>query len=181
MNNKLLVGRAVLLGDEKAFGKLVELYQSSIRRFLQNLTNGNEELSKDLAQETFIKAWLKISTFRATAKFSTWLYRIAYNTFYDSARSRKEVSNIDGEDMKEIAAAGNKDKDMSIDIMRALAALKIEERTAILLFYMEDMPVNKISKIMNCPAGTVKSHLSRGRGKLAGYLEKNGYGNDYTI
>ena len=70
-NDALLVSRAALLGDKGAFCRLVETYQSPIRRFLFNLTEGDEELSKDLAQEVFIKAWLNIGSFRAAAKFST--------------------------------------------------------------------------------------------------------------
>jgi RNA polymerase sigma-70 factor (ECF subfamily) len=53
--------------------------------------------------------------------------------------------------------------------------LKPEERTAVMLFYMEDHPVEKIAKIMDCPTGTIKSHLSRGREKLAEYFKNTGY------
>ena len=91
-NEALLVSRAALSGDRNAFNRLVELYQSPIRRFFFNLTGGDEELSKDLAQETFIKAWLNIGSFRAAANFSTWLFRIAYNTFYDYVRAKKPVA-----------------------------------------------------------------------------------------
>jgi RNA polymerase sigma-70 factor (ECF subfamily) len=58
MNDTLLVSRAALFGDRNAFNRLVELYQSPLRRFFFNLT-GDEELSKDLSQETFVKAWLR--------------------------------------------------------------------------------------------------------------------------
>jgi RNA polymerase sigma-70 factor (ECF subfamily) len=75
------------------FSQLVEAYQSPIWRFFFNLT-GDEELSKDLAQDTFLKAWLNIGSFHAAAKFSTWLYRIAYNIFYDHTRVRKPVVSV---------------------------------------------------------------------------------------
>ena len=171
-NDTLLVSRAALLGDEGAFCRLVEAYQSSIRRFLLNLTNGDEELSKDLAQETFIKAWLNISSFRAAAKFSTWLFRIAYNVFYDHARSAKQTCNID--EVQEFSVS-LPDADRQIDFARALGTLKNDERTAMLLFYMEDMSVEKIASVMNCPKGTIKSHLSRGKQKLSEYLTHSGY------
>jgi len=172
MNDVLLVSRVTLLGDRKAFSQLVEAYQSPIRRFFFNLTGGDEELSKDLAQDTFIKAWLNIGSFRATAKFSTWLYRIAYNTFNDYARTRKSVASIDVETINDSMVAHTPDMDSKIDFSLALKVLKEEERAAMLLFYMEDQTINKISKIMNCPAGTVKSHLHRGKKKLAEYLKK---------
>ena len=169
-NDALLVSRVVLTGDRKAFGQLVEAYQSPIRRFFFNLTGGDEELSKDLAQDTFIKAWLNIGSFRAVAKFSTWLYRIAYNIFYDYVRERKPVADVDVEMLRDKMTADTPDSDIGLDFERALRILKEDERTAMLLFYMEDQTIARISTIMNCPAGTVKSHLHRGKERLAKYF-----------
>ena len=171
-NDALLVSRVSLLGDRKAFSQLVEAYQSPIRRFFFNLTGGDEEMSKDLAQDTFIKAWLNIGSFRAAAKFSTWLYRIAYNIFYDYTRTRKPSVDVDVEILSERIIADNMpDIDFGIDFVQALKFLKEDERTAMLLFYMEDQTIAKISKIMDCPPGTIKSHLRRGKEKLAKYLK----------
>jgi RNA polymerase sigma-70 factor (ECF subfamily) len=172
INDTLLVSKAALLGDKDAFCKLVEAYQSPIRRFLLNLTDGDEELSKDLAQEAFVKAWLNINSFRAAAKFSTWLFRIAYNVFYDHARSSKQTIDID--EAKQLTACVP-NTDRQIDFARALNILKEDERTAMLLFYMEDMSVEKIANIMSCPSGTIKSHLFRGKQKLSEYLKHSGY------
>jgi len=172
-NDALLVSRAALLGDRKAFSRLVEAYQSPIRRFFFNLTGGDEELSKDLAQDTFVKAWLNISSFRAASKFSTWLYRIAYNIFYDYKRSYKPKADMDVEKVAFQVSTDMLHIDFSIDFAKALTILKEEERTAMLLFYMEDQPIDKISKIMNCPAGTIKSHLHRGKEKLATYFRSD--------
>ena len=169
-NDALLVSRAALLGDRKAFGQLVEAYQSPIRRFFFNLTGGDEELSKDLAQDAFVKAWLNIGSFRAAAKFSTWLYRIAYNIFYDYKRAYKPKADIDPEIFADKMSADTPDMDFGIDFAQALTILNEDERTAMLLFYMEDQTVDKISKIMNCPSGTIKSHLHRGKEKMKKYF-----------
>ena len=169
-NEALLVSRAALLGDRNAFNRLVELYQSPVWRFFFNLTDRDEELSKDLAQETFIKAWLNIGSFRAAANFSTWLYRIAYNTFYDYVRAKKPVGETEIEKLNSMIA-DTPDKDFGMDFEQALKILKEDERAAMLLFYMEDQTIDKISKIMNCPAGTIKSHLHRGKEKLAKYFK----------
>jgi len=163
------VWRAALLGDREAFGRLVEAYQSPVRRLLFNLTGGDEELSKDLAQDTFLKAWQGIGSFRAAAKFSTWLYRIACNTFYDHARSVKQGAAEAG--AADRLAAEVPDSDPGLDLARALTVLKPRERTAVLLYYMEDQPVGRIAAIMRAPTGTVKSHLHRGREKLAAYFK----------
>ena len=170
-NDALLVSRVALLGDRKAFSQLVEAYQSPIRRFFFNLTGGDEELSKDLAQDTFIKVWLNIGSFRAAAKFSTWLYRIAYNTYFDYARAKKPSADVDVEMLCNQMTADTPDTDFGIDFVQALKVLKEDERTAMLLFYMEDKTIAKISKIVNCPAGTIKSHLHRGKEKLAKFFK----------
>ncbi len=174
-NDALLVSRVALLGDRNAFNQLVVVYQSPMRRFFFNLTGGDEELSKDLSQDTFVKAWLNISSFRAAAKFSTWLYRIAYNTFYDYIRAKKPASRVDVEIIGDRMVTDSPDSDRSMDFAQALTVLKEDERTAMLLFYMEDQPVDKISQIMNCPAGTIKSHLFRGKEKLSVYFKNSGY------
>jgi RNA polymerase sigma-70 factor (ECF subfamily) len=174
MNETLLVSRAALLGDKDAFGRLVTLYQSPVRRFFFNLTNGDEKHSKDLAQETFIKAWLHIGSFRAAAMFSTWLYRIAYNVFCDDCRNRNWTSDLEelavAEAYNNVSAA-----DLKMDLRQCLAQLKADERTVLTLFYIEDLSIARIAAIMNCPTGTVKSHLHRGRENLAMYLKKYGY------
>ncbi|MDR0566284.1 MAG: sigma-70 family RNA polymerase sigma factor [Prevotellaceae bacterium] len=167
-----LVARAALLGDRRAFGLLVEAYRSPVQRFLRNLC-GDEELSKDLAQETFIKAWLGIGSFRAAAKFSTWLFRIACNTFYDAARTRKPAATLDDDAL--LLPAGAPNPDQRIDFARSMEALKGDEKTAMLLFYMEDFPVKKIAQVMGCPVGTVKSLLFRGKEKLSAYFKNSGY------
>ena len=175
-NNAWFVSRAALLGDRNAFSQLVEAHQSPIRRFFFNLTGGDRELSKDLAQDTFVKAWISIGSFRATAKFSTWLYRIAYNVFYDYKRTHKTEEGIDMEALGYKMTTDTPNRDFDIDFARALSILKEEERAAMLLFYMEDLTISKISKIMNCPAGTIKSHLHRGKEKLAKYFKSENNG-----
>ena len=89
---------------------------------------------------------------------------------YDHARSRKPITNVDVEMVGDRMTADTPDSDFGIDFAEALKILKEEERTAVLLYYMEDHPIDKISKIMGCPSGTVKSHLHRGKEKLAKYF-----------
>ena len=83
LNDISLVAQVVVFKNTRAFDQLVKEYQSPIRRFFLNLTCGDSELSDDLAQDTFIKAYTNIASFRNLSSFSTWLYRIAYNVFYD--------------------------------------------------------------------------------------------------
>lgn len=78
-----LVARATAFGDKRAFDTLVRRHQSAVRRFFLHQTFGDTQLSDDLAQDTFIKAWTSFSKFKGLSGFSTWLYRIACNVLYD--------------------------------------------------------------------------------------------------
>ena len=86
-----LIARAVVQDDRHAFGELVRRHQSVVRSTLRRLTGGNVALADDLAQETFLLAYRNLTSFRQEAKFSTWLYRIAYNVFLADARKIKEL------------------------------------------------------------------------------------------
>lgn len=172
------VTQVTLLGDKSAFDKLTCKYQSSIRRFFMNLTMGDVPLSDDLAQETFIKAYLHLNSFRGISGFSTWLYRIAYNVFYDSVRSKKQYADLDLYEIDHLHHSHNEFSAEKTDIYNALQILKTEEKTAVLLFYMEDKTHVEISRIMNCPLGTVKTHLLKAKEKLSKFLIKEGYGKD---
>ena len=176
LNDIALVTQVVVFRNTRAFDQLVRKYQSPVRRFFLNLTCGDRELSDDLAQETFLKAYTNIASFKNLSSFSTWLYRIAYNEFYDYLRSRKETDDLDTLQVDAQYSVRQEDIGQKMDLYRALAMLKDIERTCITLFYMEDQSIEKISGITGCPTGTVKSHLSRAKDKMAAYLKKNGYG-----
>lgn len=175
LNDISLVAQVVVLKNTKAFDQLVRKYQSPIRRFFLNLTCGDSELSDDLAQDTFIKAYTNMASFKNLSSFSTWLYRIAYNVFYDYIRNRKETMDLDAREVDANSSTEQVNVGAKMDVYQSLKTLKEMERTCITLFYMEDISIEKIAGITGCPAGTVKSHLSRGKEKLATYLKQNGY------
>ena len=191
LNDITLVTQVAVFHNKRAFDQLVREYQSPIRRFFLSQTGGNSQLSDDLAQETFIKAYTSISQFRGTSSFLTWLTRIAYNVHYDYKRKMK---NQESEELRvkseEFAAAlvscasgspvGNSSlftlhSSLKIDLHQALATLRDEERTCITLQLIEGYAINEISDITHLPQNTVKSHLKRGKEKLANYLRENGY------
>jgi RNA polymerase sigma-70 factor (ECF subfamily) len=170
-----LVAQVALFDNKKAFDQLVKKYQSAIRRFFLNHTCGDAELSDDLAQETFIKAYTNIKSFKNLSNFATWLFRIAYNVFYDYLRSRKDTTSLECSEVDRLRQTEQTELGKHESLYLALATLKEMERTCITLFYMEDMSIDKIADVTGCPQGTVKSHLSRAKGKLATYLKTNGY------
>ena len=169
-----LVTQVAVFQNKKAFDQLVRKYQSPVRRFFLNQTLGDEMLSDDLAQETFIKAYVNITKFRGMSSFSTWLMRIAYNVFYDDARARKQTEDIDtSAAVKKSSSSG--DSNLKMDIYAALALLRPGERECITLQLIDGYPIDEISKITGIPENTVKSHLRRGKDKMANYLRQNGY------
>ena len=163
LNDISLVAQVIVFRNTKAFDLLVQKYQSAIRRFFLNQTCGDSQLSDDLAQDTFIKAYTNISSFKNLSSFSTWLYRIAYNVFYDYIRSDKDVGELETREVDRRYCNEQVNVGQKMDIHRALSQLKETERTCITLFYMEDLSIDKISCITGLATGTIKSHLSRGK------------------
>jgi RNA polymerase sigma-70 factor (ECF subfamily) len=146
-----------------------------VRRFFLNQTLGDEQLSDDLAQDTFIKAYVNITKFKGLSSFSTWLMRIAYNVFYDDVRARKQTEDVDTSISALRQTSSNGDSNLKMDIYAALALLKPDERTCITLQLIDGYPIEQISKITGIPDNTVKSHLRRGKEKMTIYLKQNGY------
>ena len=172
-----LISQVLIFGNRRAFDSLVQKYQAPVRRILLNLTAGDETLSDDLAQETFIKAYTALDTYKNRSNFGTWLYRIAYNVFYDYIRSRKETCLIDevSSEVDLIYSQEPTDNSITADINKAMRLLRPDERTCVTLHLMEDLTIDKIVEITGMPEGTVKSHIARGKEKLVTYLKKNGY------
>lgn len=175
MNDITLVTQVVVFGNKRAFDALLRKYQSQVRRFLFGLTVGDSQLADDLAQETFIKAYMNIGKFRGLSSFSTWIMRIAYNTHYDYRRTHHQTEDADTPAVAARSGGTTADCALGIDILKALATLKPEERTCITLQLIEGQPIDKIASITGMTSGTVKSHLHRGKEKLTTYLKNNGY------
>lgn len=140
--------------------------QESLRRFLLPLCGGDAYTADDIAQDATVKAWVAMDKFRGRSKLSTWLFRIAYNTWCD----RKYDSR--GESIESSGALSVSDRSSADDrfkyerLHHAIDGLKPKEKAAILLFYMEDKDIKEIASIMDVPTGTVTSLLSRGRENL---------------
>ena len=175
LNDIALVTQVAVFHNKRAFDQLVRKYQSPVRRFFLNQTLGDEQLSDDLAQDTFIKAYVNITKFKGLSSFSTWLMRIAYNVFYDDVRARKQTEDVDTSISALRQTSSNGDSNLKMDIYAALALLKPDERTCITLQLIDGYPIEQISKITGIPDNTVKSHLRRGKEKMTLYLKENGY------
>jgi RNA polymerase sigma-70 factor (ECF subfamily) len=173
-----LIARVVVRDDRHAFSELVRRHQSAVRTTLRRLTAGNHALADDLAQETFMLAFRNLGSFRQEAKFSTWLYRIATNAYLADARKRKEellgdrdadLADDEGGDAPD-EASGAPDParaaTLSMDMNRAMAVLSEAERAAIVQCYHNDLSHEEAAQVLDCPVGTVKTHILRAKQKL---------------
>jgi|SRR5450755_1723164 DNA-directed RNA polymerase specialized sigma24 family protein len=106
VSDSQLIARIVVSDDRHAFSELVRRHQSSVRATLRKLAGGNAALADDLAQEAFLLAYRNLKSFRQDAKFSTWLYRIAYNVFLADARKIKELPMPEDMDVDVLSPAG---------------------------------------------------------------------------
>lgn len=168
-----LIAQCIAGDNRNAFGQLVIAYEQGLRRFLFNLT-GDEALTDDLAQDTFLKAYLAIRSFQGISRFKTWLYRIGYNEFLTHRRSQHISTDEIPPDTDSTNPSSATDARLTIE--QCLAQLPEAERTVIMLFYLEDMPIKKIVKITGMPDGSVKSYLHRAKSRMRQFLK-----NDETI
>lgn len=169
-SDALLVARVVTDDDRTAFELLVRRYQSPLRNFLRRLTHTDLERADDLAQETFLKLYTSIDTYKGTARFSTWLYRIAYNTFLNDQRKRVPQTQFD-ERRHSAATDTTLAASEKADIDGALEHLTDRQRAVFDLHYKKDMTHEEVADVLELPLGTVKSDLTRGRDKLKEILE----------
>lgn len=166
-----LIAQCAAADNRRAFGKLVEVYQDSLRRYLYSLTDGDAALTDDLAQDTFIKAYESIRSFKCLSGFGTWIYRIAYNEYISWKRTCHPM--VDESYIPENSSVkGQISADIRHDIGVALNSLPDIERSLVLLFYLEDKKIKEIVKITGLPEGTVKVYLSRARQKMFNQLNE---------
>ena len=163
---------------KEQFIEMIALEQESLRRFLRGLCSGDGFRADDLAQEALLKAYLSFERFEGRSRFSTWLFRIAFNCWYDSQkRVGKESEWLSLEERPPEwppADAAESEIDRSHEyqqLHQAIGNLPLQEQTVILLYYMEEKSIKEIEIITGMPSGTVRSHLSRGRRHLKEYLD----------
>ncbi|MFA0735623.1 MAG: hypothetical protein OGMRLDGQ_002123 [Candidatus Fervidibacter sp.] len=160
--DKWLVQR-ILSGDKAAGEQFVIEHYEAIFRFLRNLT-GNKEDAEDLTQQTFLRAWEALPSFRGDSSLSTWLHSIAYREYTHWLRSRREFVPLDEiVDMPDEQANQNLE---AVLLRWAIYRLDPEHREVFVLYYVQGFSVSEIAKIIGVPAGTVKSRLFFARQKL---------------
>lgn len=185
LENRLI--KRVLKGDTEAFSALVTEYQSPVYNLALRML-GNREDAEDIAQESFIKAYNSLSSFKGTASFQSWLLRIVTNTCLDELRkskNRRTVSlSVENEDeqTEELDIADTSlspdallDRKLTAEsVQRGIKELSPEFRAVLLLREINGLSYDEIGKTLGLEAGTVKSRIARARKKLCEFLIRDG-------
>lgn len=137
-----------------------------VRAQLRRLLRGDDAAADDLAQETFLLAWRKLDQFRGEAKFSTWLYRIAYSCFLQAIRKTPQaVNDADQRELEQLPAR-SQTVDLQMDLDRAMRCLSIAEQNVLLHCVQLGLSHDEAAYVLALPLGTVKTHATRGKAKL---------------
>ena len=172
-------------GDKRAFDLLVLKYQQKVHSIVGRFVRDTDEVA-DVVQESFIKAYRAIPNFRGDSQFYTWLYRIAVNTAknYLVSRSRRPpASDVDVADaeyysgsdyLKDLGTPENNlfRDELETVIVKAIADLPEDLRTAVTLREYEGLSYEGISDIMDCPVGTIRSRIFRAREAIDAHVLK---------
>jgi RNA polymerase sigma-70 factor, ECF subfamily len=156
-------------GSERAFNVLIDRHQQAVRGFLRRLLADASD-ADDLAQETFMVAWTRPGSYRGDASVRSWLCAIAWRKARDAQRAwfrRRAREARWAADVEQIAAAPSPESAL---VFRALAALPIEQRAAVVLCVIQNFSHAEAAAILGAPLGTVKSHVARGKARLLAAL-----------
>jgi RNA polymerase sigma-70 factor (ECF subfamily) len=170
-------------GEEAADRELIRRYERPIFSLLFRMVR-DRELAEDLAQETFVKALNAIESYRPEFKFSSWIFKIANNAAIDHLRRRElDTLSLDGSphaetpeaieatalqigDRQETPLDAVESKELGGAIEAAIARLRPEYRSCILLRHVEGRAYEEIAEILSLPLGTVKTYIHRARNEL---------------
>ena len=155
--------------DRESFVAQVTELQETLYRTARSILR-NEQDAQDAVQEAVTQAFARLHTLRDPAKFKPWLLRILVNTCYDACRRRRSTVYLEA--VEETLAAPQSDCEERMSLWSAVMRLPEEQKAVVTLFYYEDLPIRAISEVLGVTQGTVKTRLSRARGRLRQMLDQ---------
>lgn len=169
-------------GDQDAFSQLVQCYQRRVFNLVFRMLQNYEEAS-EVTQEAFLAAWQGLPAFRGEARFSTWLYRIAYNCALKQLEIRKRDQALQmGLQAEQMLASADPRNDLleALDnqkmIQEQISQLPPKYRIVLILRHLQDMTYEEMAEVLTMPIGTIKTHLFRARNLLKERLQTFEYG-----
>ena len=164
-------------GDRNAFGELVHLHAPGVRNIIYRMC-GDVQVAEDAAQETFIRAWLHLASYRPKQSLRNWLYRIGVNAATDMLRKQKRIVPEDMENLHLMDSQPgpeglfSQNERMTL-VQEAVLALPDASRAVLVLREYEGLSYHEIADALDIPVGTVMSRLSYARKLLRDKLEKS--------
>jgi len=164
----------IVSGDSQEFSKLVDDYKNLVFTVALRMLKNTEE-AEEIAQDTFIKVFKSIKSFKGDSKFSTWIYRIAYNNCLDRLKkirktqaisSFDEISGIEITELNTVLDVIEKEEKSKL-LKKCMELLSTTDCALLTFFYFEEKKLNELSKILNLPENTIKVRLFRARTRLA--------------
>ncbi len=176
--------RRASAGEAQALRELVDEHKERLFAFIWRMVRDHHE-AEDICQDAFLKAFSFIKSFSTEYRFSTWLFTIAYRVSLNRLRRRRPISGdavlmtmpLEGQESPAQALESKEAAQVRELVWTAVDRLSPPQRAAVLLFYRHDMSCQEISRVVQLPLATVKSHLHRARAKLRGMLESVDDGN----
>jgi len=175
--------RRILNGETQLFSFFIDRYSRPIHALIIQIVQNRED-AEELTQDTFVKAFKKLDTFKGDCNFSTWLYRIAYNTAVSATRKKKMVFPVLEENILEnisdetVDAMLEKEDDEQLlqKLEEAIDSLDTEEKSLITLYYLEEKSTAEVAAILGLTTDNVKVKLFRTRKKLYITIKDKDYG-----
>lgn len=177
MEEKILIEKCINR-DSNAFESLILKYEGKIYNMCYYLLKNKEDAS-DASQEVCIKIYKSINKFKGDSKFSTWIYRITYNTCLDHIKKRKdelsyeEVLSTDGS-IESRTEGIIEARELKFELKRCILKLNNDFKTVIILRDIEGLSYQEIAEVLNIEVGTVKSRINRAREAFKNELIKSG-------
>lgn len=167
-------------GNQDAFSLLVLRYQRRVFNLVFRMLQNYEEAC-EITQETFLAAWQGLPAFRGEARFTTWLYRIAYNCSLKQLDARKrdqalQVALQSEQEDEELQSTQLTRLDHQELVQEQLSQLPPKYRIVLILRHLQDMTYEEMAEVLTMPIGTIKTHLFRARNLLKERLQSFGYG-----
>lgn len=165
------LAKLAIKGDSQAFTKLVIANKESLYRTAYAYLKDKDE-ALDIVQDTVYKAYISINKLKKPKYFNTWIMRILINNCLNAIKKNKKVIYMENKEFVNIVDNNIKDKDESLYVWEAIDSLKDKHKDVIILKYFNDLTVEQIADILECPVGTVKTYLNRGLGNLRKFMAK---------
>lgn len=155
------VVKLAIKGDEKAFSQIMDISKESLYKTAYAYVK-NEDDALDIVQETVYKAYISIEKLKKPQYFKTWITKILINTAIDVSKKKNNLIYMESTDYINAIEDNEESKINKLYLWEAIDKLDEKHRDVIILKYFNDLTIQEISEILNCPIGTVKTHLNKG-------------------